>query len=214
MFKKTDYIIISIICFFLGIFLISQYYSGKEYKAVIQPENNAVLALEVSKLTKSNADLRNEVQDLTLDLETYNNSTESRQKSYDQYLIDSERLDSINGAGSKTGQGVVIQIRGNLTTPQLVDLVNAIKNVGAEIISINDKRLVLNTTLDQYSNMQYYEVKVLGNSNLLKSAMERKGGIVDQITTKDIKFVILERESIEIPSGEQLKFNFAKVIKE
>lgn len=214
MFKKTDYIIISIICFFLGIFLISQYYSGKEYKAVIQPENNAVLALEVSKLTKSNADLRNEVQNLTLDLETYNNSTESRQKSYDQYLIDSERLDNINGMTSKTGQGVVIQIRGNLTTPQIVDLVNAIKNIGAEIISINDKRLALNTTLDQFSNMQYYEVKVLGNSNLLKSAMERKGGIVDQITTKDINFVILERENIEIPAGEQLKFNYAKVVKE
>lgn len=214
MFKKTDYIIISIICFFLGIFLISQYYSGKEYKAVIQPENNAVLALEVSKLTKSNADLRNEVQNLTLDLETYNNSTESRQKSYDQYLIDSERLNNINGVTSKMGQGVVMQIRGNLTTPQLVDLINAIKNIGAEIISVNDERLILNTSLDRFSNMQYYEVKVLGNSSLLKSAMERKGGIVDQITTKDINFVILERENIEIPAGEQLKFNYAKVIKE
>jgi len=204
----------SIICFFLGIFLISQYFSGKKYREVTQPENNAVLALEVSKLTKSNADLRNEVQNLTLDLETYNNSTESRQKYYDQYEIDSERLDNINGATSKIGQGVVLQIKGSLTAPQLVDLINAIKNIGAEIISINDKRLVLNTALSQFSGMQYYEVKVLGNSNLLKSAMERKGGIVDQITTKDINFVILERESIEISAGEQIRFNYAKVIKE
>ena len=102
MFKKTDYVIISIICFFLGIFLISQFYSEKAYEKIIQPENNAVLALEVAKLTKSNADLRFEVQNLTLDLDTYKNSTESRQKSFDQYLIDSERFDNINGLSSKT----------------------------------------------------------------------------------------------------------------
>ncbi|MCL5411030.1 MAG: DUF881 domain-containing protein [Patescibacteria group bacterium] len=214
MFKKNDYIIISIICFFLGIFLISQFYSGKEYKKIIQPENNAVLALEVAKLTKSNADLRNEVQNLTSDLESYKNSTESRQKSFDQYLVDTERLDSINSTSSKTGQGVVIQIKGNLSTAQIVDLVNAIKNIGAEIITINNQRLVLNTSFDKFSNLQYYEIEVLGNSSLLKSAMERKGGIVDQISTKDINFIIQEKDNIEIPAGEQLKFDYARIIKE
>ncbi len=214
MFKKTDYVIISIICFFLGIFLISQFYSEKAYEKIIQPENNAVLALEVAKLTKSNADLRFEVQNLTLDLDTYKNSTESRQKSFDQYLIDSERFDNINGLSSKTGQGVVIQIRGKLTTPQIVDLINAIKNIGAEIISINDQRVVLNSYLDGFSGMQSYEIKVLGNSSLLKSAMERKGGIVDQISTKDIHFVVLERDNIEILAGKQLNFKYGRIIKE
>jgi len=214
MFKKSDYIIISIICFFLGIFLISQFYSGKEYQKIIQPENNAVLALEVAKLTKSNADLRSEVQDLTLDLETYKSSSESRQKSFDQYQIDSERFDNINGSTSMTGQGVVMQIRGKLTTPQIVDLINAIKNIGAEMISINDQRVVLNMDFSRFSDMQTYEIKVLGNGNLLKSAIERKGGIVDQISTKDINFVIQERDDIGIPVGEQLKFNYARIIKE
>ena len=212
MFKKTDYIIISIICFFLGVFLISQYYAGKNYQKVIQPENNAVLAIEVAKLTKTNADLRQEVQNLTADLDTYHSATVSRQASFDQYKSDTGRLDIINGSQGKTGQGVIVHITGSLITPQVVDLINAIKNIGAEIITINGQRLTLNTNLSIFSGKSSYEIKVIGNSNLLKTAMERKGGIVEHITSKDITFTIEENDNVEIPAGEVIKFNYAKII--
>lgn len=212
MFKKNDYIILSIICFFLGVFLISQYFSTKTYNKVTQPENNAVLAIEVAKLTKTNSDLRREVQDLTSDLDGYRSSSLSRQEAFDQYTNDMARLDVINGAMGKTGQGVVININGNLSTPQVIDLVNAIKNIGAELLSINGQRLTLNTDISQFSNKQTYEIKVLGNSNLLKTAMERKGGIVEQITSKLIVFQINESDNVEIPAGDVLKLNYAKII--
>jgi len=214
MLKRTDYIILSIICLFLGIFLVSQFYSTKEYKEVTQPENNSVLALEVSKLTKANADLRREVQDLTTNLETYKSSSESGKKTYDQYLVDSERLDIINAVKSKTGQGVEINIDGKLSTPQMVDLINALKNIGAEVISVNGYRLVLNTDMSRFDGMQKYDIKVLGNSSLLKSAIERKGGIVDQISTKDIKFDIQGQDNIEIPAGTPVQLNQARIVKD
>ena len=77
MFKKNDYVIISVICFFFGIFIYMQYRGANEYSQVTQPETNAILALEVSKLTKTNADLRQEVKKLTADLDTYKNSSAS-----------------------------------------------------------------------------------------------------------------------------------------
>lgn len=214
MLKKTDYIILSIICFFLGIFLISQFLSVKEYKKVIQPENNAVLALEVSKLTKANADLRREAVDLTTNLEAYQSSSLSQKNAYDQYSVDTERFDIINAAKAKSGQGVLIEVDGKLTTAQVVDLVNALKNIGAEIISVNNYRLALNTDLGRFDGMNKYEIKVLGNSNLLKSAIERKGGIIDQISTKDIKFNISEQDSIDISAGQPVQLNYAKIIKD
>lgn len=214
MFKRNDYIIISVICFFLGIFLISQFSTAKEFKRLTQPENNAVLAVEVSRLTKSNADLRVEVSDLTNNLESYRNSSESTKKAYDQYLSDTERYDIINGSKSKAGQGVVVTISGNLVTQQLVDLINAIKNMGAEVIEVNGNRLILNDDLSKYSGLDHFEIKVLGNSNLLKSAMERKGGIVEQISNKDIKFSIEEKDNLEVKSGSALKFNYARIVEE
>jgi len=212
MFKKNDYIIISLICFFLGIFLVSQYYSGKEVKRIIQPENNEVLAIEVSKLTRTNADLRREAEDLTANLNSYRNSSLSSKKAYDQYLSDMEKFKTINGEKATSGQGIVIKIEGNLVTPQIVDLINAIKNMGAEIIEINGKRIVINTELGQFANQNPYEIKVLGNSALLKSAIERKGGIVEQISTKDIVFNVLGSDNIEIGSVNPLVLKYARVV--
>lgn len=198
MLKRSDYIIISIICFFLGIFFISQFYAGKKYEKVIQPENNAVLAIEVAKLTSTNADLRREVQDLTSDLDSYRNSSNSYKSALDKYQIDSNRLDSINGISSRSGQGIIIIINGRLLTPQVVDLVNALKNIGVEMIEINGEHLILNTDLGKFGGRSFYEIKVLGNSNLLRTAMERKGGIVEQIANKDIVFKIEESDNINI----------------
>ncbi len=212
MFKRNDYIIISIICFFLGIFLISQYYSGKELARVSQPENNEVLALEVSKLTKNNADLRREVQDLTADLENYQNSSESRKKAYEQYLADTDRYDIINGAKASSGQGIEISILGSLSTPQLVDLINASKNIGAEIIEINGERIILNTDLSKFSGQDQYKIIVLGNSKLLKSAMERKGGIVEQIATKDIKISITESDNLSVGKVILPNFSYSRIV--
>ena len=212
MFKKNDYILLSIICFFLGIFLVSQFFAAKEVVRVTQPENNAVLALEVSKLTKSNADLRAEVKDLTRNLDTYTSKGASSQSAYAQYLSDSERLDIINGAKETSGQGVVVTVDGVLTTPQIVDMVNAIKNIGAEIIVINGKRLVLNTEMSQFSGLNHYEIKVLGNSQLIKSAMLRKGGIIEQISTKDIHFNIEERTNLEVPTEEAPRLIYSEII--
>jgi len=212
MFKKNDYIIISVICFFLGIFLVSQYYSGIEVLRVAQPENNEVLAIEVSKLTRSNAELRRETKDLTSTLDSYENSAQSSQKTYNQYLSDLDKFGIINGEKGATGQGIIINVSGNLSTPQLVDLVNAIKNIGSETLEINGKRVIINTEMSQFANQGHYEIKVLGNSKLLKTSMERKGGIVEQVGTKDVAFSIIESDKISIDTTSPIKFRYAKIV--
>lgn len=212
MFKKPDYILISIIGLFLGIFLVSQYYSTSNYKKVTQPQNNEVLAIEVAKLTKTNADLRSEIKKLTADLETYKSSSDSKKELYDKYLSDSQQLDIINGFSGKSGQGVVIQIEGGMTTAQIVDLINAVKNIGSELMMINGERVTLQSSFYKYSGMKSYEIKVLGNSRLLKSAIERKGGIMEQINGKDLKFSVFESDNIDIVPGKNASFKYGKVI--
>lgn len=214
MLKKTDYIIITIIFFFLGIFIVSQYYSSREYSRVVQPQNNEIIALEVAGLTKNNANLRREVQDLTADLSIYQHSSETSKGAYDKYQSDLVRFSIINGAASASGQGIIIKISGKLTTPQIVDLLNAIKNIGSEVISLNGMRITLSTEASRFNGLDHYEILVLGNSKLLKSAIERRGGIVDQISEKDIKIEISESDNLEISSGIPLGLKYAKIVKE
>jgi len=211
-FKKKDYVIISIICLFLGIFLVSQFYSSSEYKKVIQPENSETLALEVAKLTKTNSDLRQEVKSLTSALDSYKDTSESGKKLYEKYLSDKELYDIINGNAPKTGQGVSVMVTGSLGTAQIVDLINAIKNMGSGMISINSKRLVINTDLSQFAGKSDYKIDVLGNSKLLDSAIKRKGGILEQISTKDLKIDVVSSEEITMPIGEPFQFTYSKIV--
>lgn len=214
MFKKIDFFIVLIICLFLGIFIVSQYQSGREYRKVIQPENNEIIAIEVAKLTKSNADLRQEVGKLTSDLDSYKNTSESGKKLYEKYLSDSALLDIVNGSLPKKGQGVSIKIDGSLSEAQIIDLINAIKNIGSSIMSVNGQRITIATNISDFSDQNGYSIDVLGNSKLLKSAIERKGGIIEQLSSKDIKISISENEDISIPlSNDILQFNYAKILK-
>jgi len=213
MFKRNDYIIISITCFFLGVFIISQFYANKQTRQLIQPENNEVLTLEVAKYTKTNADLRLEVQSLTRELDTYKNKTLSGTEAFDKYKSDTERYDLLNGVLEKTGQGIIINIKGNLGSPQVIDLVNALKNIGVEFCSINGTRITLNTDLSVFAGRDEYEIKAIGNSTLLKSAMERKGGIIDLVATKNLKITLVEADKLTIPPGQSPQFIYAKIIR-
>ncbi|MEI7792487.1 MAG: DUF881 domain-containing protein [Candidatus Berkelbacteria bacterium] len=212
LFKKKDYLIISIICFFLGIFLVSQFHSSKEVKKISQPENSETLALEVSKLTKTNSDLRQEVKTLTSTLDSYKDTSESGKKLYEKYLSDKAQYDIIIGNAPKTGQGISVMVTGTLNTAQIVDLINAIKNIGSSMISINGKRLVVNTDLSQFAGKSDYKIDVLGNSKLLDSAIKRKGGILEQISTKDLKIDVISSDEIVMPKGETTDFVFAKIV--
>jgi len=201
-----------LICGFLGVFIVSQYFTGRNVKKVTAPENNEVLALEVAKLTKTNSDLRLEVKKLTSDLDAYSDSNRSQKELYEKYQQDTARFDQANGIVKKQGQGVLISIEGGMSTPQLVDLVNAIKNIGSDLFAINNQRILLNTNLSQYAGLGHYEIMVLGNSSMLKNSMERKGGIIETISTKDMKISITEKENLEIPVGMPLQYNFASII--
>lgn len=211
-FKNADKIILATVGFFLGVFVITQFYSTQAIKKVAQPENNEVLVLEVAKLARTNADLRSEVKNLTSSLDGYNNSNQTAQETMQRYQADIIRYDNINSAKSISGQGVAIKINDMLLTPQIVDLVNAIKNIGYESIQINDTRLSLNTSLGQFSGLPKYEILVIGNSKLIKSALERKGGIIEQIATNKSKFTVEERDSLGLIEGKPLQLKYAKVV--
>jgi uncharacterized protein YlxW (UPF0749 family) len=212
MFKKADKIILATVGFFLGIFFVTQFYSTQAIKKVTQPENNEVIVLEVAKLSKTNADLRTEVKTLTVNLDSYNNSNQTAQDTLLQYQNDIVRYDNINSAKSISGQGVIISIDDMLLIPQIVDLVNAIKNIGYESIQVNNVRLSINTNLGQFSGLPKYEIIVLGNSKLIKSALERKGGIIEQITINKNKYSIEEKTNLEIREGKPLQLKYAKVV--
>lgn len=127
MFKRNDYIIISLICFILGFAAVSQYYAGKNVDKLTQPETNEVMALEIGKVAKNNASLKLQVSELTNDYEDYKNSPENSSQSRSKIFEEISTLDSITGVSSVSGQGITLMVSSEMTTANIVDLVDALK---------------------------------------------------------------------------------------
>jgi len=80
-----------------------------------------------------------------------------------------------------TGPGIEINFDDKVSSTQMVDLINAIKNIGCEVIAINDQRVVLNTSISEGFFNSPTNVKAIGDKELLFQALERTGGILEQI---------------------------------
>lgn len=211
MLKKSDYIIISIICIFLGIAIVSQFYSSKNFRTLYSTENNDVMALEIEKIAKTNDDLKTQVVKLTKDYDSYQSASSDKSLLFSKFKTESEELDRVNGVTVESGQGVVIDVKGNLETAQIVDIINAIKNIGSYEISINGTRITISTSLNGSQIKSPYQIVVLGNSSVLISALNRKGGIVEQIQNKDIVIIVTGSDQLSIPKGSEMVFKYSRI---
>ena len=122
------------------------------------------------------------------------------------------------GYSDVEGEGIVITLEDNskkeITSDDLLNLVNQLKLAGAEAISINDERVV-NTTDITIVNGAFvfvngkrlsspYTVKVIGNQKYLDSAISIKYGYIDEITAngKTISYVPVKSVKINKYKGD------------
>ncbi len=205
--RKNDIIILTIAAIFLGIFIAVQY-------SIIKPasgnsENNEVMAVEIEKIAKTNADLKNQVISLTKKYQSYKDAYENDSDLAAQIDNEISDLSVVNAQEPISGQGVVISIENGLSEPQMVDLINAIKNIGADAIGINSKRLGLYSSVSSTEN-SLAKVEVIGNASVLESALKRKGGVIELIRERGINISIQRSENIFLPAVVLPDFKYIK----
>jgi len=207
MFQKKDFIIIALVCFILGFLLVRQLYLSTETQRIKKGEEEQLLALEISRLIKANTDLRLEIQELATTAEKYRRSLEDKKSATEEVSKNLEKYKIIAGVTRIEGPGVEIKIESDMAKEQMVDLVNALRNIGIEGISINGRRLTISSYfaagqsglfLNGQKLEKPYTIWVIGNAPLIKEALERKGGIIEQlqVETKEGQIKIEERDKL------------------
>ena len=141
---------------------------------------------------------------------------------------DSENIDGqlkdINillGYNEVYGQGLIItlkdanvaNVKGNATDyivhdGDLLEVVNALKNAGAEAISINEQRIVNSTAITCAGNIikvngeklgSPFVIKAIGLTEKLKGALTMPGGYLEVLEKDGVQVKVEEANSIEIP---------------
>jgi len=215
--KITMIITAGIACFVLVLVMTMQFKIVNEADVTsIENMRKSELSTELANWKTRYDEVNKQYEETTAMIEEYKNNKESNEQTNN--LMDSE-LEQINMTLGKTdveGQGIIITINEtdneeveNITSDDLLVIVNALKLAGAEAISINDERII------NMSDIVYidaagvirvngerilapYTIKAIGDSSYLESSLVGNGGAVDEMKKKGQDVTIQKENNITI----------------
>ena len=203
--KKQIAITLGIVCLILTMFVVIQ----------IRTTNNAN---KVVSQTFTSNDLRNQVlkwkerYDITYaelqssekKLENVRQQASENTDGSDEKEAELKKNNILIGLTDVTGEGVIVTLKDNNTVtadsnildpsmvivhmPDILGVINELKNAGAEAISINDQRVVSTTSLTCEGNIiningekisSPFVIKAIGSSIYMNSALTRAGGTIE-----------------------------------
>jgi uncharacterized protein YlxW (UPF0749 family) len=123
-----------------------------------------------------------------------------------------ERADDLRVLAGTTpvkGPGIKIRVDGQdaFFASDLLNTVQELRDAGAEAISVNSQRVVVNTWFaDETAGISVsgvvvgdpYEILAIGGASTMATAMRIPGGVVDTIESQDGSVVITELENLVI----------------
>jgi len=202
--RKKDWIVLLLAAIVLGLVVAIRYYS------IIKPSlieaDDQILAVEIEKIVKTNSELKNQISNLTQKNQNYKESISDKNKLESQINKELSELRVINSEAEIRGQGVEIELNGRLFESQMIDLINAIKNIGCDAIAVNNNRFDLYSPVDISKYGQPIKIQIVGNSSLISSALSRKGGIIEQLKNKSIDVKIEKIDNLILPKAEENNF--------
>ncbi|PIR71312.1 MAG: hypothetical protein COS97_00320 [Candidatus Nealsonbacteria bacterium CG07_land_8_20_14_0_80_40_10] len=189
--KNSHWLIFIIAGTVLGFLFTQQFYLQKKIAGEVQPEGISDLAIQVLQLSKSNDGLKKEIAKLADEKQLSERSVFDRDTAASTLNKDIKKYQILTGDGAISGPGVEIKIERKMQLTQWVDLVNAIRNIGAEGIAVNSRRIIFNQGITDKDLSPPYTIDVVGNADLLYGSLSRRGGILDeiaqgQVTQKDL----------------------------
>jgi uncharacterized protein YlxW (UPF0749 family) len=195
---------------FLGFLIILQIEAQKDYREIASSQKTQNSTSKIVFLTQEINLSKTKVEQLQKKHEDYQKALNDIKVSRKLIASDLENYQKFLGQKEIRGQGVEITIGKTLSLEEMIDFVNNLKNISIEALSLNDKRLICSSAFakdgrdlklnDQKINLPY-QIKALGNPDVLKEALERKGGMIEQLKKiSDIKIKVTKKNNLILPA--------------
>lgn len=165
-----------------GILIAAQIRTYGRARALAREQGNEAILL--SELVTANRNLRNEVEALEEQLASY--ETDGGKTVLEELVNEMNRIKIANGSIEVSGPGIEVVVDGPVTALDLHDLINELRNAGAEAITLNGQRLIApsvltvdNTgqlSLDDQTLNRPYRFQAIGDPDTLETALLRSGG--------------------------------------
>lgn len=144
----------------------------------------------IANLATGNDLLRDEIADLTRQ-ETH--LTETRQRgetTVGELTADLARIRAWAGLTPVSGQGIAVTVRGRIGGDGIEELLNELRNAGAEAIAVDGVRVVAGTvvagapgalSVENAPLGEAFEIRAIGSPQILTGTLTRTGGVISLI---------------------------------
>lgn len=211
--RRRNQVTIALVTFLLGVLVVVQlrYQASSAAFAGLSSQDLTVL---VANLDDRNDQLRTEVATLERELGVLSQNTQRGDVSLDELRADLRRVRLYAGIDPATGPGVTITVHGPIDGPGIEDLVNELRNAGAEAMALDDVRLVPGVvaigpaggvTVGSNALDDPFTISAIGAPDKLTGSLTRPGGIIAQLsaTQPEVSVEVTPLDRIAVPATDR-----------
>jgi len=211
--QPRSQIALTAIALLLGLLVVVQL-RAQQAGTGLETQSSQDLTLLIANLTTRNDQLRGEVVDIERQLDTIAASSARGETSIGRLRSELERARIWSGEDPGSGPGIRVLLFGGVPAEAISDLVNELRNAGAEAISIAGKRVVAGTvaagsvgalSLESTAMGPRIEVLAIGNPAVLTSGLTRAGGLVAQLETRyeEVLVEVTPLDEVVVPAADR-----------
>ncbi len=216
-------IILTLVCFLIGLVIAAQWRTRTRIVRSPVMLSSVEQAVMMSNLVESNGRLRNEISELEKQLRAF--QQDERQGTLQKLVDELTRLKIVNGLVETSGPGIELKFAGEIMTYDVQDIINELRNAGAEAIALNEQRLVIMSvigeqgrriTVDGVTVTSPYVFQAIGDADTLQKACARKGGVIELLKSSypNLEVSIRNRRDIVLPIFRRpYRFTHATIVK-
>ncbi|MDO4282601.1 MAG: DUF881 domain-containing protein [Clostridia bacterium] len=218
------YVAIGIPLFFLAMLLTAQMKSMSNTEAVLQGKREAQLTDDLVTLQQQYNELKEKYEQSSKVVKEYQTNAASNDELIAAMQEEINNLNNLAGTSNLSGEGIIVTLSDGQTSDSLVHdsdvltVVNELKAAGAEAICVNNQRIISTSAIRcvgpviqvNYQKVAApFEIKAIGNSQYLESALTIKNGVADVLKELGVGISITRQDKVDIPKYEgSLKFKY------
>jgi uncharacterized protein YlxW (UPF0749 family) len=168
----------------------------------------------IANLTTGNDQLLAEVADLQGQQSELTDAHDRGETTVDQLTADLARIRAWAGLTEVSGQGIAVIVRGRIGGDGVEDLVNELRNAGAEAISVDGVRIVTGVvvagapgslSVENHAIGDSFEIRAIGSPQILNGTLTRTGGVIAQIGASypDAQLTVTPADKLTLPATDR-----------
>ncbi len=210
--SNAGVISVTAVALFLGVLAVTQIAAQDVYSRSLQLETPASITTLIANLSERNNAIKDEILDLRHRTDTAREAIASGRGSLTEAERQLSQVRVFAGMSAASGAGITVRVEGTFDERALSDLVNELRNAGAEAIAVNTARVGPRSwfgatadralTVDSVAIRGPWLVRAIGAPEVMYVAMTRTGGIVGQfeLIYKGTRFEVSKELGLELPA--------------